>query len=289
MEDWKYQHISILESLKPTPRILLGQYLFWTEKKDGECISLWINKSNHIQVSSKNQENAHEDIKHKVTVLCKEDYDKCVELLEENPQFVLFVEECKKGRSVTGAEVYNRHTLFLFDIYDRNAEKFLNYTAVYQHAYHYKIPVVGLYAKTRHRTMKDLLKFANHALEYCKEEAHIEGIVIKAYEIPEGFEKWEAFKRGLIQAKIKLDIPEPKKRKIAKGEVIYPPIPENEILGAINKAHQELGDTDIQDVSKAMPLIAQYVKEECKKHLYSTPIKKLFFYYKNYLERFINQ
>lgn len=207
-----------------------------------------------------------------------------MKLLEENPQFIAYVEECVKGRSVTGAELYDRDYLFLFDIFDRGSGKYLNYTAVHQHAYHHGIPIVKLWAKTRHRSIKDLLKFANHALLYCK-EMHLEGMVIKPQKpyiiTPNGLDL------GYVQAKVKLDVPQPKKKKIARGEPIYPPIPENKILGAINKAHQDLGDEEMKDVSKAMPLIAQYVGEECKKHLYSKPTKKLFIYYKKYLERLI--
>jgi len=92
---------------------------------------------------------------------------------------------------------------------------------------------------------------------------------------------------GYVQAKVKLDVPKAKKKKIDKGDPIYPPIPENEILGAINKANQDLGNEVFKDVSKAMPLIAQYVGEECKKHLYSKPKTKLFILYKEYLSRML--
>jgi len=157
---------------------------------------------------------------------------------------------------------------------------------VHQHAFHHKIPIVKLYAETRHRSMKDLLKYKNHVLEYCHAMGE-EGMVIKAYKIPEQFKNWEAFKHGLIQAKVKIDVPEPKKRKISKGLPILPPIPENEIFGAINKAHQELGDEKFMETKLAMPLIAKFVGEECKKHLYSKPQVKLFRLYGEYKERMI--
>lgn len=86
-----------------------------------------------------------------------------------------------------------------------------------------------------------------------------------------------------IMAKVKQDTPKPKTRKIKKGQVELPPIPEGEIFGAINHAHQELGDEDFKDVRKAMPLIARMVSEECKKHFYSGPTGALFHYYKEYL------
>lgn len=275
---WKFQYprIQNLEMLKPTPRILLGRRLLWTEKKDGSNISIWF-KNDKVQISSRNLEQASQDL---VTLVKNsEDYPNVLDLLTENPQFVLYVEACRKGRSVTGAELYDRDYLFLFDIYDRSAKQFLNYIAVHQHAYHHNIPVVKLYAETRHRSMKDLLKFKNHVLSVCK-EIEIEGMVIK-------LRKPYVKEIGFVQSKVKLDIPQPQKRKIAKGKIILPPIPENEILGAVDKAWQELGNEKFREVRQAMPLIAKFVSEECRKHLYSSPSRKLFSFYKEYLGRMV--
>lgn len=291
----KYSRIPNLEMMKPTPRILLGRRLLWTEKKDGSNIAIWLRevdlkkgkpppesyfidgKTYHIQISSRNLIEASSDLLNQVR--SSEDYSKIIELLKENLQFIVYVESCRKGRSVTGTEFYDRNYLFLFDIFDRKSKKFLNYIAVHQHAYHHKIPVVKLYAETRHTSIKDLMKFVNHVLLYCK-EMELEGMVIK-------LRKPYIKNIGFTQAKVKIDIPEPKRRKIAKGEVIYPPIPENEILGAIDKAWQELGTKKFKDIRLAMPLIAKLVKDECKKHLYSSPTKKLFIHYKKYLERLL--
>lgn len=285
MGSWKYryQHIPLLITMKPTPRILLGQRLYWTEKEDGSCMAIWM-KDDKLQISSRNQEESASDLV--ALVKRTEEYSKVLKLLEENPQFVIYVEACRKGRSVTGIKVYDRDILFIFDIYDKSAEKFLPYICVHQHAFHHGIPIVKLYAETRHRSMKDLLKFRNHVLGYC-EAVKQEGMVIKAYKIPERFQEWGEFKGGMIQAKVKLDVPEPTKRKIAKGEPIYPPIPENEIMGCIDKAWQELGTEKFMKTEIAMPLIAKYVGEACRQHLFSKPKTKLFHMYKEYTERLI--
>jgi hypothetical protein len=44
MTDWihKYPHIPLLLSMKPTIRVLLGQKLYWTEKKDGSNMAIWL-------------------------------------------------------------------------------------------------------------------------------------------------------------------------------------------------------------------------------------------------------
>jgi len=41
-------------------------------------------------------------------------------------------------------------------------------------------------------------------------------------------------------------------------------------------------------VEVAMPLVAKYVGEECKNHLYSKPQKKLFHLYKEFMERMLS-
>ena len=282
MMDWsgwnRYPRIPNLQTMRhPNARVLLGKRLFWTYKRDGSNIAIWFLKKHKrskqvIQISSRNMLDASQDLQ--TLVKTTEEYPKILKLLEENPQFRVYVEACRKGRSVTGAELYDRNFLIVFDIYDRAAEKFLPYVNVHQHCYHWKISVVKLYAETRHRSMKDLLKFKNHILEYC-EAMHLEGMVVKTRDKTYGY----------VQAKVKLDVPEPLKKLIKKGQPILPPIPENEILGVVDKAWQELGTEDFKDVRKAMPLIAQLVGKECKKHLYSSPKKKLFGYYKTYLER----
>jgi len=291
MMDWsewsKYPRIPHLQTMRsPNARVLLGKKLCWTFKRDGSNITIWVMKrvststsreingvsGNVIQISSRNMLDASSDLKD--LVKHTEEYPKILKLLDEHPQFRVYVEACREGRSVTGAEHYDHDFLIVFDIYDRKAEKWLPYVNVHQHCYHWKIPVVKLYAETRHRSMKDLLKFKNHVLEYC-EATHLEGMVIKTHDKTHGY----------VQAKVKLDVPEPLMKKIRKGQPIYPPVPENEILGAVDKAWQQLGTKDFKDVRKAMPLIAQLVGEECKKHLYSSPKRQLFGYYKEYLER----
>jgi len=279
---WKYPHIPNLLTMKPSPRLLLGRKLFWTIKEDGSCIAIWKDKD-IIQISSRNLKIASEDLQN--LVKSTEDYKKVLELLKENPNFIVFVEACRKGRSITGITTYDRNILYCFDILDKSSNKFLPYVNVYQHCYHYDIPIVELYAETRHRSMKDLLKFKNHVLEHCN-AIKKEGMVIKAYSIPKDIQAYyQEYRKGLLQAKVKLDIPEPTKRKISKGEVILPEIPYSDIMGAIDKVWQEIGTEKFKDKSIAMPLVAKYVNEECKKHLYSFPKKKLFLYYLEYLEK----
>jgi len=301
---WKYKYPKIphLENLRPTPRILLGRKLYWTFKEDGSNLCFWVKENVpkdeadftillqgkptpcKIQISSRNLEQASKDL----VSLAKstQEYSKIAGWLRVEPWLLIYAEACRKGRSVTGVKTYDRNQLIVFDIAhkysvdtDGNlAQAFWPYVYMYQQCYQRGIPCVGLYAETRHTSMKDLLKFRNHVLAYCK-SMNWEGMVVKTY----------TRKYGLIQCKVKVDIPQPIVRKIKKGEPIYPPIPENEIMGAIDKVWQELGTEKFKDVKIAMPKIAKAVSEECKKHLYSSPKGKLYNYYLKYLERHLLQ
>ena len=270
---FQYPHISNLLTLHPTPRILLGKRLSWTEKRDGSCLAIWKSEESFF-VGSRNQEQASEDL---VSLAHRtEEFAKVLLMLEDNPDFVIYVEACRKGRSVTGAELYEKDFLICFDIYDKQQESFLTYTNTYQMCFHRQMPVVKLWAETRHTSMKDLMKHKNYALKYC-DTMKLEGMVIKAH----------SQKFGYIQAKVKLDIPQPIIRKISKGEPILPSIPEADILGAIDKVWQELGTDEIRNIKITMPKIAIEVGKECKKHLYSKAKGSLFKYYQQYLERLV--
>jgi len=293
----RYPHISILNSSKLC-RMLLGKRLFWTIKEDGECVTIWLKKhtaaskstnvilmlqgKNYVKydiiISSRNQEIASQDIQNRVRET--DEYSKIVYMLSDNPMFRIVCEECRKGRSVTGIKTYNRDQLFMIDIYDTAQDNYLAYTAMYQQCYHYGIQTVKLYAETRHRTIKDLLKFKNHVLEYCDSQCEgkekEEGMVCTTFD-DEG---------QLLKAKVKLDIPEPKVRKIREGQVILPQIPESEIMGAISKVEADFGLTG--QPKDDMPRIAAEVSKACKEHLYSSR-GNLFQYYKIYLERMIKK
>jgi len=167
----RYSHIPILEGNRRLQRQLLGLRLHFTIKHDGQNVTIWLRKKKYckkkteIIISSHNQENAFSDI-----VACvqkTEEYQKILELIADNPTFRVVAEECAKGASITGIRQYSKATLIVVDIFDTATMNYLSYTQVYQFCYHYHIPIVELYATTRHRTIKDLMKFSHHVLDYC--------------------------------------------------------------------------------------------------------------------------
>jgi len=291
----RYDHISNLDS-NIQFRQLLGRKIFWTHKEDGSNIEIYL-KGNEPVVSSRNLEVASNDL---VTLVKNtEEYPKILELLVENPSFGVYVEACRKGRSITGACVYDKDKLVAFDIFDYNIQCFLPYTLMYQFCYHHNVPVVTLFAETRHVTIKDLVKWRDHILRHCK-DVNLEGMVgktlprkkytcsckyysyVKFDECPKCKNRDIMMSWEYLQTKVKVDIPIATVKKIASGEPVYPNIPESEVMNAIDKVWQELGTEKFIDKRLAMPLIAKYVSESCKEHLYSNRGVQLFQFYEAY-------
>jgi hypothetical protein len=283
-----YPHIPILTTNARVKRSLLGKRLFWTIKEDGENVTIWLRKKKYaknssslytglvdfpkgfeIIVSSHNQEIASADITAR-TQSCPE-YQKILKLIRDNPSYRVVSEECRKGNSITNIKVYPEAILYVVDIYDTAIKNFLPYTLVYQTCYHYHIPVVTLFAETRHRTIRDLNAYCHHILEHC-EAVKEEGMVVKTFSDDGEY----------IQAKVKLDIPEPQERRVHEGPPKLPQIPESEIMGAISHVEADFGLTG--KPKDDMPRIAKAVSEECRKHLYSSR-GNLFVYYQKYMEK----
>ena len=264
-------------------RSLLGKRLFWTIKEDGECVSVWTNivrKKEVIHIASRNQENASTDIK--ARTMNTEEFPKVLQMIRDNPLFRVVVEECRKGRSVTGIKTYDRDQLFVIAIYDTAIENWLPYTLMYQTTYHYGLgpQTVKLFAETRHKTIKDLGKFKNHVLEVCDSQTDgkqkDEGMVCSTFD-DDG---------TLIMAKVKLDIPEPQEKRIHEGAPEFPQIPVSEIMGSISKVEADFGLTG--QAKDDMPRIAKYVSEACKEHLYSSR-GNLFQYYQEYMDKMVTK
>jgi len=78
------------------------------------------------------------------------------------------------------------------------------------------------------------------------------------------------------------------KKREKEGKVVVvrkPPLVKSEIMGAINKAHLELGDA-IFDKKKAVPLIFRRVKEEADKHGCTVPkASQILRYYIEYINK----
>ena len=274
----KYPELNRIGLLYPSPQILLGDEIYWTEKRDGSQLRIAL-VDGEILISTRNQDEASPQFQEYFKQT--EQYAAIKELLKDTNGFcdnptanfdigaVVFGELLCKGKSPARFETHERCEFILFDIYSQKDERFLPYTAVYQHAYHYNLPIVESWALSRHTDLASLYAFRDEMLILAKERGR-EGVVLKSY-------------HSQIFAKEKLDTPVIPRVKIDEGQPANPRLPDSEVMGAIAKAHADIGE-EIKDKKIAMPLIAQYVTEEQKKHLCSKPEQNLFSYYQQYLE-----
>jgi hypothetical protein len=273
----KYPEMNRITLLYPSPQILLGEEIYWTEKRDGS--QLRIAYDGEVRIATHHQDDASEQFKN--YFMGTEQAPNVIEFLKDTNGFgnnptadfnfgaVAFGELLVKGKSPARFEMHDRHEFVLFDIWSNKDQRFLSYNAMYQQAFHYNIPVVECWAMTQHRDLDSLFEYRDKIMEIAKEKKR-EGAVLKCY-------------ANQTFAKEKLDTPKIPLVHIEEGNPQLPFLPDSEVLGAIAKANADLGEA-FRDKVKAMPLIAQYVAEEQKKHFCSKPKKSLFAYYTEYCE-----
>lgn len=270
-----YPEIDYMHQLRNSGRELLGKHLYATEKRDGENCMFWLDEDKQLHISSRNMDEAARDIQARVK--STKEYPKVVELLQDHPEYIVFVESLKAGYGPTKIEKpplkYPR--LILIDIYDKQfaleGGRYLAYPALYQVAYHYKLPIVRLVDEATINTMEELKPWLESFLTWGKRHKR-EGVVVKGFD---GLDK--------IFFKVKIDYPTPVK-EVHKRENVpqYPSIPDSEVMGAISKVEADYGREFLLDKSKGMPKVVEYVNAECKKHLFAMP-KNIFSYYQRYL------
>ena len=274
----KYPELNRIALLYPSPQVMLGEEIYWTEKRDGSQLRIVL-IDGELKIATHHQDAASEQFREYfkqteqavgVEELLRDSNGLCV-----NPAanfdigMVVFGELLFKGKSPARFEYHEKYEFVIFDIWARRDNRFLPYNSVFQYAYHYSLPVVECWAMTRHIDLESLYAYRDEMLVLAKEKER-EGVVLKNY-------------HSQVFAKEKLDIPIIPRIKIEDGRPHNPQLPDSEVFGSIAKVHADLGESFL-DKKIAMPLIAQYVSEEQKKHLCSKPAQNLFSYYQKYIE-----
>lgn len=237
---------------------LAGLTLTAEEKRDGTCLIV-----NREGIFTRHQKATDSFVKFFQRI---EKASHLMSALLEHPFLTFFIELLQKGKSPTKIELHEIDELVLFDIWDNQEERWLDRMEKEELCLQYDIPIVKQYA-TFIYDEKDFLSLEAQLLEKAKAESR-EGVVFKNERKHIYFKsKWER----------------PKLSKEPKPVDSRPEIPESEVFGAIAKAEIDLGE-DFKDKTKAMPLIARYVGEECRKHGFKRT-KNLFHYYCAYLDR----
>ena len=270
----KYPHLDRILLLRPNPEIVLGKEIYWTIKEDGSNLGVALNADGDLALRTRNMPVASEEFhKH---FLSTDEADPVRDLLEDaqnwNSEYVIFGELCVKGRSPTRMETHERTHFVAFDIWSQRAGRFMTYTQMHQMCYHVGLPCVELIGTCNVSTREALFEFKDRMLAEAKGRGK-EGVVGKVWdENPWNTGEAAGTKRGIVYFKEKHDTPKLEKipRMTAPGTVTLPTLPDSEVTGAIEKAYADLGE-DFFDTRKAMPLVAQYVAEECRKHNCTNP------------------
>ena len=238
---------------------LLNHTIYWQEKRDGSNIGAYVlpKYPSHLLIRSRNKMIASEDFQyifHSLPESCN-----VAKLLYTHSDYIIFGELLIKGRSPTKTEYHIKNKFVIFDIW--TPQGFLPPLSMYFTCYYYHLPTVKLYGTSRHKTIESLYDTRNQMLKIAKKNNR-EGVVGKTNYGPVFTEK--------------LDIVKSRHPKSQKDSLL--PLPESEILGALDKVKVDIGLEQIKDVSVAMPLFAKYVAIECKKHKCRKP-KNIFKYY----------
>lgn len=273
-----YPEMNRIAMLYPSPQIMLGEEIYWTEKRDGSQLRISL-VDGEVKIATHHQEEASEQFigyfKQTEQAISIEQLLRDSNGLCDNPAAnfdigaIVFGELLSKGKSPARFEYHDKYEFVIFDIWARKDSRFLPYNMVYSYAYHYALPVVECWAMTRHIDLESLYSYRDEMLAMAKEKGR-EGVVLKNY-------------HSQIFAKEKLDIPVIPHVKIEEGTPRNPQLPDSEVMGAIAKVHTDLGEA-FMDKRVAMPTIAKYVSEEQDKHLCSKPEHPLFSYYQTYIE-----
>jgi hypothetical protein len=283
----KYPHLERIYNLKPNPEILLGQEIFWTEKRDGSNLGAYLDEENNVQLRTRNMDKASEDFykAFKASEQAESVKEFLLDAANWQNEYILFGEMLTPGKSPTRIEIHDKNEFVVFDIWDRNNARFMNYNGVYQHCTHFGLPIVELYGTCNVNTVDALYSFKDQMLEKAKECGR-EGTVGKAWgETPYNRGESAGCSRHITYFKEKNDLPKLEKipRLEVDGKIVLPDLPDSEIYGAIEKVRADIGDEKFREIRISMPLIAQYVGEECKKHNSTAP-RNLHKYYQQRLQ-----
>ena len=51
-KEWRYMELEKIQHLLNEGRVLLGRYIYWTEKRDGSCLAIWMKEEEGIKPHS---------------------------------------------------------------------------------------------------------------------------------------------------------------------------------------------------------------------------------------------
>ena len=264
----KYPDVEYPDELDIYPDGFKDYVVFVEEKRDGSQMCIWFDGERN-RISSRNQDDAV--FMDKVKTLPEVGmWILLIHSFEDPSRYVIFGEYIPKGYGPTKIEGYNqRDTFVAFDIYDRELGGFLWPDALVDIGVRIGVPIV----KILH-----IFDCEDGVIEQCERIVKTlndrEGVVLKIYHPQKSVMSYVAKMKNpsLIEREMRR-----RERGKASKEVFdisLPTIPDDKIYRAVNNCfHVEFGgDVDaFKEKGKAMPLVVEYVKLECREHGFSMP------------------
>jgi hypothetical protein len=262
----------------PRHEILLGKHILWQIKKDGSNARFYLDDEDYLWCGSRNQACASQDLRNSVHESGYADKIRDLLLNEKyiwHSDSILFAEILQRGKSPTRIEMHEKDDLVIFDMYGSDG-RWISYSTLYQKGHYFDLPITETLGSSYHTTMSSLYRFRDKMLDVCRER-EIEGVVGKTH--------WLSGTETPLWFKEKQDLSSYMKKSVIleENKTFLPPLPYSEIMGAIEKVYADIGLEKFRDVHIAMPLCAQYVNEESKKH-FCAKVKNPFEYYRQRLE-----
>ncbi|RPI84179.1 MAG: hypothetical protein EHM34_04095 [Nitrosopumilales archaeon] len=263
------------------PRITIDERLFnhkiiWEAKCDGSNAGIWMDAGGKIQVRTRNQEYAQENIR--TQILAIPHVTGIMQALRDfsalNVDVVFFGEWMAKGRSSARFELHEQDSFQVFDIWNDSEHRWFNFYEKTKICWKYRIEMVELVEVSEVSTLDELIAVRDRLVKFCIDCKNREGVVGKVY-IPNT--PYVNFFKEKVEEK-----PAHKPEKVHEDDP-RPELPDSEIYGAIDKAYMDMPPDQFHDIRYAMPKIAELVKHECEKHECKCT-KKLIVYYKQKIE-----
>lgn len=257
-------------NLYPGPQVLLGKEIYYTVKEDGSNLGVYKHpQKDELAYRSRNQERASQEFYNAMNQLPES--EQLLGLLLDarrwNDEYVIFGELCQKGKSPTRIETHEETHFTVFDIWSERQQSLMNYNQMHQQCYHFGLKCVNLIGITISKSLDELYTSKDMILDLCKAMGK-EGTVGKVW--GKGLRTSDGLigSGDILYFKEKQDLPRLEKfpRIVQEGVLNLPNLSDSEIYGAIDKARVDLGE-GFRDPKLAMPLIADYVKEECRAHI----------------------
>ena len=277
---WRsYGHMGRIEQLRNKGRELLGKTIYWTQKRDGANVPLYMQPDGHtIEIGSRKMEIADGNICNGAR--SSTNWVNVCKVMREFPDCTIYWELMSPGRGPTRIEMPRKyHSMILIDIYDPKTDSYIHYNGLHQIAHKFKVPLVKLHSCKVYTELKELYKNLEVMIKWSRQH-HCEGFVGKVYDVD-----------NQIFFKEKIDLPKLSKRNTNKSVMPkYPQMPESTIQSAITQAELEVtrNGGDFTQPKDAMPVVAKYIQTEAREHNYNAP-NGLFIIWKEFIRYKIAQ